>query len=98
MEIIKVDTENNCILVKGSIPGPKKGLVIIKSAVKTDNKNDAFDFITYEDEAEEKVDAPSNNEEVEIPTEKEVEPESEQKEEEPQTNDKDSETPSKEEA
>lgn len=50
LEIIKVDMEDNCILVKGSIPGPKKGLVIIKSAVKTDKKNDAFDLISYEEE------------------------------------------------
>ena len=53
LEIIKVDTEDNCILVKGSIPGPKKGLVIIKSAVKTDKKNDAFDLISYEQEKQE---------------------------------------------
>ena len=28
LEIVKVDLENNVILVKGNIPGPKKGLVI----------------------------------------------------------------------
>lgn len=56
LEIIQVDMENNCILVKGSIPGPKKGFVVIKSAVKTDKKNDAFDLISYEEEvAEEEV-------------------------------------------
>ena len=33
-----VDAENNVILVKGNIPGPKKGLVIIKSAVKNPDK------------------------------------------------------------
>ena len=49
LEIIKVDMEDHCILVKGSIPGPKKGMVIIKSAVKTDKKNDAFDLISYEE-------------------------------------------------
>ena len=49
LEIIKVDMEDNCILVKGSIPGPKKGMVIIKSAVKTDKKNDAVDLISYEE-------------------------------------------------
>lgn len=38
LEIVMVDVENNCILVKGNIPGPKKGLVIIKSAVKNPNK------------------------------------------------------------
>lgn len=49
LEIIKVDTEDNYILVKGSIPGPKKGMVIVKSAVKTDKTNDAFDLISYEE-------------------------------------------------
>lgn len=34
LEIVKVDVENNLILIKGSIPGPKKGLVIIKESVK----------------------------------------------------------------
>ena len=53
LEIIQVDMENNCILVKGSIHGPKKGCVIIKSAVKTDKKNDAFDLISYEEEVAE---------------------------------------------
>ena len=48
LEIIKVDMEENCILVKGSIPGANKSLVVIKSAVKTDKKNDPFDVITYD--------------------------------------------------
>ena len=55
LEIIKVDMENNCILVKGSIPGPKKGFVVIKSAVKTDKKNDAFNLISYDEVVEEAV-------------------------------------------
>ncbi len=38
LEVVSVDAENNVILVKGNIPGPKKGLVIIKSAVKNPNK------------------------------------------------------------
>ena len=63
LEIIKVDMEDNCILVKGSVPGPKKGFVIIKSAVKTDKKNDAFDLISYEEEVEE-VPAEETSEEV----------------------------------
>ena len=48
LEIIKVDMEENCILVKGSIQGANKSLVVIKSAVKTDKKNDPFDIITYD--------------------------------------------------
>lgn len=35
LEIIKVDVENNYLLIKGNVPGPKKGMVIVKSAVKT---------------------------------------------------------------
>lgn len=34
LEVVKVDTERNVILVKGSIPGPKKGFVQIKETVK----------------------------------------------------------------
>jgi large subunit ribosomal protein L3 len=34
LEIVKVDTERNLLLVKGNVPGPKKSLITIKSAVK----------------------------------------------------------------
>lgn len=34
LEIVKVDVERNLLLVKGNVPGPKKGLVQVKSAVK----------------------------------------------------------------
>jgi len=34
LEIIKVDAENNCLLIKGNVPGPRKGLVIVKTTVK----------------------------------------------------------------
>ena len=34
LEIVKVDVENNLILVKGAVPGPKKSLVTIKETVK----------------------------------------------------------------
>ncbi|GAE08838.1 LSU ribosomal protein L3p [Paenibacillus sp. JCM 10914] len=34
LEVIKVDAERNVILVKGSIPGPKKGYVQVKETVK----------------------------------------------------------------
>lgn len=53
LEIIAVDVENNVLLIKGSIPGPKKGLVIVKSAVKANGKvNPAEDLIVYETEEE----------------------------------------------
>jgi len=34
LEIVKVDVENNLILVKGAVPGPKKCLVTLKNTVK----------------------------------------------------------------
>lgn len=34
LEVIKVVTDENIILIKGSIPGPKKSFVMIKQAVK----------------------------------------------------------------
>jgi len=34
LEVVKVDVENNLLLVKGSVPGPKKSLVTIKESVK----------------------------------------------------------------
>ena len=34
LEIVKVDAENNLILVKGAVPGPKKSLVTLKETVK----------------------------------------------------------------
>ena len=34
LEIVKVDLERNILLVKGSVPGPKKGLVFVKRGVK----------------------------------------------------------------
>ena len=35
LEVVRVDAENNLILVKGSVPGPKKSLVTIKESVKS---------------------------------------------------------------
>lgn len=63
LEIISVDTENNCILVKGNVPGAKKSLVIIRTAVKNKNaKNEPADLITYE----EVVETPENTENSEV--------------------------------
>lgn len=35
LEVVRVDAENNLILVKGAVPGPKKALVTLKETVKT---------------------------------------------------------------
>lgn len=34
LEIVKVDPEMNIVLIKGAVPGPKKGLITISEAVK----------------------------------------------------------------
>lgn len=53
LEVVAVDVENNVILIKGNIPGPKKGLVIIKSAVKANGKvNEMENLVSYVTEQE----------------------------------------------
>lgn len=34
LQVVKVDAEKNLLLVKGSVPGPNKSMITIKSAVK----------------------------------------------------------------
>ena len=34
LDLVKVDIERNLLLIKGSVPGPKGGLLVIKNAVK----------------------------------------------------------------
>ena len=34
LDLVKIDKERNLLLVKGSIPGPKGGLVVVRNAVK----------------------------------------------------------------
>ncbi|PIE77326.1 MAG: 50S ribosomal protein L3 [Clostridiales bacterium] len=34
LDVVKVDAERNLILVKGAIPGPKGGLVVVREAIK----------------------------------------------------------------
>ena len=37
LEVVKVDIENNLLLVKGAVPGPKKALLVLKETVKKAN-------------------------------------------------------------
>lgn len=56
LEIVSVDKENNAVLVKGNIPGPKKGLVIIKSAVKNPDKvNKRAELVNWNPEVKEET-------------------------------------------
>ena len=34
LDVVKIDAENHLLIVKGAVPGPKGGLLIVKSAVK----------------------------------------------------------------
>lgn len=68
LEIVSVDLENNVILVKGNVPGPKKSLVMIRTSVKKGEKvNEAPELITYVEEVVEEA-----NEAVTLETAEEV--------------------------
>ena len=34
LTVVRVDADRNLLLIKGAVPGPKKGLVIVKNTVK----------------------------------------------------------------
>ena len=38
LEVVRVDAENNLLLIKGSVPGPKRSLVTIRESVKAVSK------------------------------------------------------------
>lgn len=51
LEVIKVDLENNVILIKGSVPGPKNSLVLVRTAVKTGDKTkEPVTLVVYEED------------------------------------------------
>ena len=63
LEIVAIDLENNVILIKGNVPGPKKSLVFVKSAIKnTDKVNETVELITYVEETAEVVEENTNEE------------------------------------
>lgn len=48
LEVVDVDLENNVILVKGNVPGPKESLVMIRTAIKKGEKiNETEELISY---------------------------------------------------
>ncbi len=70
LEVIMVDVENNVILVKGNIPGPKNGLVLIRSAVKhPDTINERPELISW---TVEEVETPETTVEENIEPKEEV--------------------------
>ena len=68
LEVVKVDKENNCILIKGNVPGAKEGLVFIKTSIKTPGKinetEELVNYITVEDVVESEVSSEQTETEV----------------------------------
>ena len=68
--VVKVDLENNLILIKGNVPGPKKSLVMIRDGVKANGKkSNALELISY---TVEEVKDEAINEVEEVTTETET--------------------------
>ncbi len=58
LEVVKVDLERNLLLIKGSVPGPRKGLVFVKRGIKAEaiqplNPADFVTEVKVETEAQE---------------------------------------------
>ncbi|NMB18706.1 MAG: 50S ribosomal protein L3 [Erysipelothrix sp.] len=47
LEIIKVDAENNYMLIKGNVPGPRRGFVMVKTTTKRVKSKDPVELISY---------------------------------------------------
>lgn len=56
LQVVAVDLENNLLLIKGNIPGPKKGLVMVKEGIKSFNKTKGiFELVDFTPVVEEIV-------------------------------------------
>ena len=64
LTIVDVNLEDNYILVSGNVPGAKKSLVLIKTAVKG-GKKETFELVSYEPEVTEEVQEVVETENVE---------------------------------
>ena len=83
LEVISVDLSNTVILIKGNVPGPKKSLVFIKSAIKNmDKVNNALELVSFETEEPAKEETVKKPEEIkEEPTKEEIKEETNKAEE-----------------
>lgn len=63
LEIIAIDTENKLLLIKGNVPGPKGGLVVVKTATKKEGTiNKQLDLVGYDEKIEETIENEINEE------------------------------------
>lgn len=53
LQVVKVDTEQNYLLIKGNVPGPKRGMVLVRSAKCAKKAKPAPTLINYTKSEEE---------------------------------------------
>ena len=75
LEVVAIDLENNVILIKGNVPGPKKSLVMIKTSVKKGDKTKpVHELVSYEVIEETPVEEVTTEEQI-VETEEKTEEE-----------------------
>ena len=47
LTVIKVDTENNYMLIKGNVPGPRKGCVMVRTAKTSKGDKEPVTLVDY---------------------------------------------------
>ncbi len=52
LEVIKVDVENNYLLIKGNVPGPKRGMVMVQNAKSGQSAKTPATLVDYTTEEE----------------------------------------------
>lgn len=52
LTVIKVDVENNYLLIKGNVPGPKRGMVMVRSAKCSKGNTEPVTLVDYTKEEE----------------------------------------------
>lgn len=52
LTVIKVDVENNYLLIKGNVPGPKRGMVMVRSAKCSKGNAEPVTLVDYTKEEE----------------------------------------------
>ncbi len=57
LEVVKIDLERNLLLIKGNVPGPKRGLVMVRRAVKSEviQPLDPAEYVEKNNSSEESV-------------------------------------------
>ena len=56
LEVVSTDLENNVILIKGNVPGPKNSFVVIRSSVKHPGaKNKEKELVSYDEKILEEI-------------------------------------------